>query len=71
MNLAFISPIFSPFIPSTSREYYSHLSFYMFAWFYIQAVFTMIINQLKGLENTKSNLSKKYFYLLEVGRGFT
>ena len=29
----------------------------------------MIINQLKGLENTKSNLSKKYFYLLEVGRG--
>lgn len=31
----------------------------------LKAVFTMIINQLKGLENTKSNLSKKYFYLLE------
>ena len=42
----------------------------MYVLFYIQAVFTMIINQLKGLENTKSNLSKKYFYLLEVGRGF-
>ena len=26
----------------------------------------MMTNQLKGLENTKSNLSKKYFYLLEV-----
>ncbi|KAL9973177.1 hypothetical protein ACROYT_G019595 [Oculina patagonica] len=31
----------------------------------LKAVFTMIVNQLKGLENTKSNLSKKYFYLLE------
>ena len=57
-------------LPSTSREYFFHLSFYMYVLFYIQAVFTMIINQLKGLENTKSNLSKKYFYLLEVGRGF-
>ena len=57
-------------LPSTSREYFSHLSFYMYVLFYIQAVFMMIINQLKGLENTKSNLSKKYFYLLEVGRGF-
>ena len=26
----------------------------------------MMVNQLKGLENTKSNLSTKYFYLLEV-----
>ena len=26
----------------------------------------MITDQLKGLENTKSNLSKKCFYLLEV-----
>ena len=25
-----------------------------------------MVNQLKGLENTKSNLSTKYFYLLEV-----
>ena len=57
-------------LPSTSCEYFSHLSFYMYVLFYIQAVFMMIINQLKGLENTKSNLSKKYFYLLEVGRGF-
>ena len=31
-----------------------------------QAVFLMITDQLKGLENTKSNLSKKCFYLLEV-----
>ena len=34
--------------------------------FNFQAVFTMITDQLKGLENTKSNLSKKYFYILEV-----
>ena len=31
-----------------------------------QAVFMMITDQLKGLENTKSSLSKKCFYLLEV-----
>lgn len=31
----------------------------------LRAVFLMITDQLKGLENTKSNLSKKCFYLLE------
>lgn len=31
----------------------------------LKGVFMLITNQLKGLENTKSNLSKKYFYLLE------
>ena len=33
---------------------------------FFQSVFSMMVNQLKGLENTKSNLSTKYFYLLEV-----
>lgn len=31
----------------------------------LKAVFLMMTNQLKGLGNTKSNLSKKSFYLLE------
>ncbi|KAJ7363327.1 Sister chromatid cohesion protein PDS5 A [Desmophyllum pertusum] len=31
----------------------------------LKAVFRMITNQLKGLEDTKSNLSTKYFYLIE------
>lgn len=31
----------------------------------LKAVFLMVTNQLKGLGNTKSNLSKKSFYLLE------
>lgn len=49
--LADILRIFAPEAPYGEEE--------------LRAVFLMITDQLKGLENTKSNLSKKCFYLLE------
>ncbi|XP_015769541.1 PREDICTED: sister chromatid cohesion protein PDS5 homolog A-B-like [Acropora digitifera] len=49
--LADILRIFAPDAPYEEAE--------------LRAVFLMITDQLKGLENTKSNLSKKCFYLLE------